>query len=90
MAGGKAPYSYQWSGVASSTLQSFSFQTTATGSYTETVVVTDGNGKTAQGSIAVKVSPSLQVTTSSSNNPATAGMAFTLSATASGGTPPYT
>ena len=89
-AGGKAPYTYSWTGLASSTAQSFSFPTTATGSFTETVVLKDANNTTATSVIAVKVSPALQVTTSSSNNPATAGVAFTMSATASGGTPPYT
>ena len=87
--GGAAPYSYSWSGpgiVGSSLSQTITVN--APGTYT--VTVTDNEGCTGTMSVQVYSAPSLSVTITPTNPTICPGGTAILSASASGGTAPYT
>ena len=86
--GGTAPYSYSWSGpgiVGSTSGQSVTVN--AAGLYT--VVVTDNEGCTGTGYAQVDIAPGLTVNITPANPSICPGGTAILSASASGGTAPY-
>jgi len=90
--GGVSPYSYSWSfgdsGTASGSSVSHTFQ--SAGTYTVALTLNDSAGQTAKSSqtITVNARPSASVSYSPSNPVILAPVTFTASAT--GGTQPYT
>jgi PKD repeat protein len=92
--GGTSPYSYSWSATggspASGTAASFSTSFSTKGTYIVYLTVTDHNGATAPASQMVNISPlTLVVSAISGPTMTTNGTSVTFTATASGGTPPY-
>jgi PKD repeat protein len=93
--GGTQPYTYSWtfgdSGTASGSSVTHSYQ--AAGSYTVVVTVTDAAGQTASSTQTVTVSnsPPPTLTASFTHNPPSplVGQQVTFSASATGGTGPY-
>ncbi len=88
--GGTAPYTWTWDfGDGSGGLMVTTHTYTVKGSYTATATATDANGATAQTSITVTVAPQPLAITASCGT-ATAGKPVSCTASATGGTAPYT
>jgi PKD repeat protein len=95
--GGTAPYSYSWNfgdGSAASTVQNPSHTYNAAGTYTATLTVTDTSSpaKTATSTVTTTVSAvGNPLAATASGNPTSGQVPLTtnFSATATGGTPPY-
>jgi PKD repeat protein len=90
-AGGVLPLSCSWSFGDGSTDTgcSTSYAYTTAGAFTATVTATDSLGVTATSSVAVAVDSQLIVTANSSPNPTEVGSQVSFTATATGGTTPY-
>ncbi|HYA10261.1 MAG TPA: hypothetical protein VEH10_01095, partial [Thermoplasmata archaeon] len=95
--GGAAPYTYAWSGLPAGcgdpgNVSAFGCTPTSPGTYTVTLVVTDGNGNRAATTLTLKVDPALSLgTASASPNPVDVGQSTTISTSgATGGAGPYT
>ncbi|MEW6468388.1 MAG: gliding motility-associated C-terminal domain-containing protein [Bacteroidota bacterium] len=84
--GGTPPYTYSWTTTPVQTTQTASGL--CAGNYT--VVVTDANGCTTSQSVVISQPPAMSVTASGSPATVCSSQCATLSATPSGGNPPYT
>jgi hypothetical protein len=94
VSGGSSPYSYQWylngAAVSGATSSSWLFSPTSTGSYTVYMNVTDAVGVTKKSNVAsVTINTMLTVSVSPSSAAMDLGQSKTFTATASGGTTPY-
>src|SRR5437660_330700 len=93
--GGTTPYTFAWTATggspASGTGASFSTTYNVKGTYTVSVTITDSNARTATASASIVISP-LALTTDFTFSPTTVtpGSPTTFTATATGGTSPYT
>ncbi len=87
--GGLPPYTYHWTETGETTSQITVIPATA-GAHTYHVTVTDDRGKTAPGSVKVIVSEGLVVAVKADPGETTPGGSCELTATATGGTKPYT
>jgi len=88
--GGKAPYTYSWSGDCAGTGKTcFKSSYTTAGTKTATVTVTDANSNTATVIANATVTLGLSVKATASPSATTTGKPVTFTATPTGGTAPY-
>jgi hypothetical protein len=92
--GGNQPFNFNWSAFGTTFAGSqFSFSPSTMGLYNVLVGITDSNGRSSSGACSVSVGPSptspLTITTGTTLPPATSGIPYSVSLTATGGSQAY-